>query len=55
MRKAPLAFALALVLGAFASAFACRKDDGTTPNPNGPIQPSAAVSPPAPSAVQSAK
>lgn len=55
MRKAPLALALSLVLGVLVAAFACRKDDGTTPNPNSPIQPSAAVSPPAPSGVQSAK
>lgn len=41
MRTVALALALGLLL-----ALSCRKDDGTTPNPNGPVQPSATASDP---------
>jgi len=53
MRIALPALASVLVLGVLlATPFACRHDDGTTPSPTGPVQPSAAA--PGPSATSSA-
>jgi hypothetical protein len=43
MRKLALASIVAATLAIVVAASACRKDDGTTPNPKGPPGPPSAV------------